>query len=255
MLKIILDHRSIRNYKEDPVPDSVLQEILTAATRASTTGNMQVYSIVVTTETPVKEMLWEAHFRQNMVKQAPLVLTFCADFNRFNKWCRLRKADPGYDNFLSFMTAAIDALLASQNCALAAESHGLGICYLGTTTYNADKIIDVLNLPEAVVPVTTLVIGYPAESPELTDRLPVDAVVHHEKYHDYTPRDIDRLYAEKESLELTSQLLEVNQLETLAQIFTRKRYTRKDSVLFSKKYLEVIEKQGFMNNSDEPACR
>lgn len=248
MLNTIFDHRSIRNYKEDPVPEPVLQEILTAATRASTTGNMQVYSIVITTETPVKEMLWEAHFRQNMVKQAPLVLTFCADFNRFNKWCRLRKADPGYDNFLSFMTAAIDALLASQNCALAAESHGLGICYLGTTTYNADKIIEILNLPEAVVPVTTLVIGYPADSPGLTDRLPVDAVVHYEKYCDYTPRDIDRLYAEKESLELTAQLLEVNQLETLAQIFTQKRYTRKDNVLFSRKYLEAIEKQGFMNN-------
>ncbi|MFO7370344.1 MAG: nitroreductase family protein [Bacteroidales bacterium] len=254
-MKNILDHRSIRNYKEVPVPEPVLQEILTAATRASTTGNMQVYSIVVTTETPVKEMLWEAHFGQNMVKQAPLVLTFCADFNRFNKWCRLRKADPGYDNFLSFMTAAIDALLASQNCALAAESHGLGICYLGTTTYNADKIIDILNLPEAVVPVTTLVIGYPAEHPELTDRLPVEAVVHYEKYRDYTPRDIDRLYAEKESLELTAQLLEVNQLESLAQIFTQKRYTRKDNVLFSRKYLEAIERQGFMNNRDEPACR
>ena len=79
-----------------------------------------------------------------MVIQAPLVLTFCADFNRFNKWCRQRKADPGYDNFLSFMTAAIDALLAAQNCALAAEAHGLGICYLGTTTYNADKIIEIL---------------------------------------------------------------------------------------------------------------
>jgi nitroreductase len=248
MLKTIIDHRSIRNYKEDPVPESVLQEILTAATRASTTGNMQVYSIVVTTESQVKEMLWEAHFRQNMVKQAPLILTFCADFNRFNKWCRLRKADPGYDNFLSFMTAAIDALLASQNCALAAESHGLGICYLGTTTYNADKIIDILNLPEAVVPVTTLVVGYPADNPELTDRLPLDAVVHYEKYRDYGPDDINRLYANKESLELTAQLLEVNQLETLAQIFTQKRYTRKDNILFSKKYLEVIERQGFMNN-------
>ncbi len=251
MLKTIFDHRSIRNYKEDAVSDSVLQEILAAATRASTTGNMQVYSIVVTTENTVKEKLWEAHFRQNMVIKAPLVLTFCADFNRFNKWCRLRKADPGYDNFLSFMTAAIDALLAAQNCALAAESHGLGICYLGTTTYNADKIIDILDLPEAVVPVTTLVIGYPADNPELTDRLPVDAVVHFEKYHDYTPGDINRLYAEKESLELTTQLLQENQLETLAQIFTQKRYTRKDNVLFSQKYLEVIEKQGFMRNRDK----
>ena len=96
-----------------------------------------------------------------MVKQAPVVLTFCADFNRFNKWCRLRKAEPGYDNFLSFITAAIDALLVAQNVCVAAEDAGLGICYLGTTTYMADKIIEILDLPEGVVPVTTVTLGIP----------------------------------------------------------------------------------------------
>jgi hypothetical protein len=148
------------------------------------------------------------------------------------------------------MTALIDALLVAQNCALAAEEYGLGICYLGTTLYNAEKIIDILELPKAVIPVTTLVMGYPAEKPGLTDRLPVEAVVHYEKYKDYSPGDIDRLYAEKESLELTSKLLAENKLETLAQVFTEKRYTRKDNVAYSKKLLEVIEMQGFMKNSD-----
>jgi nitroreductase len=251
MSDTILNHRSIRNYSNKPIGEPLLNEILKSATRASTTGNMQVYSIIVTKDVLLKGKLWEVHFRQNMVKQAPLVLTFCADFNRFNKWCRLREAEPGYDNFLSFMTAATDALLAAQNCSLAAEARGLGICYLGTTIYNADKIIEILNLPESVVPVTTLVVGYPADSPGLTDRLPVEAVVHYEKYCDYSPADIDRLYAEKESLELTAKLKEENKLETLAQIFTQKRYTKKDNVFFSQKYLEVIKRQGFMNNSDE----
>jgi nitroreductase len=251
MLDTILNHKSIRNFKDELVETSVLNDILSASTRASTTGNMQVYSIVVTQDPLLKEKLWEVHFKQNMVRQAPLVLTFCADFNRFNKWCRLRKAEPGYDNFLSFITAATDALLAAQNCALAAETKGLGICYLGTTIYNADKIIEILDLPISVVPVTTLVIGYPADSPELTDRLPVDAVVHYEKYHDYRPSDIDRLYAEKESLEITARLLLENKLETLAQVFTQKRYTRKDNVTFSRKYLEIIGKQGFGKNDDE----
>lgn len=251
MVETALNHRTIRNYKSDPVDEDILRVILTAGTRASTTGNMQVYSIVVTSDPSLKEKLWEVHFRQNMVKQAPLVLTFCADFNRFNTWCRMRKADPGYDNFLSFMTAAIDALLAAQNCALAAEEYGLGICYLGTTLYNAEKIVEILELPKAVVPVTTLVMGYPAENPGLTDRLPVQAVLHREKYRNYSERDIDSLYAEKESLELTAKLLEENQLETLAQVFTEKRYTRKDNVAFSQKILEVIERQGFMNNRKE----
>ena len=242
------NHRSIRRYSSEPVSDTLLRKILYASTRASTTGNMQVYSIIVTTDPSLKEKLREVHFRQNMVKDAPLVLTFCADFNRFNTWCRLRKADPGYDNFLSFMTGAVDALLAAQNCALAAEEFGLGICYLGTTLYNAEKIIEILELPRGVIPVTTLVMGYPDEQPGLTDRLPVEAVVHHEKYKNYSSADIDRLYSEKESSALTAKLLEENRLETLAQVFTEKRYTRKDNVAFSKKLLEVIEKQGFMKN-------
>jgi nitroreductase len=246
MMNTIYNHRSIRNYLSDPIPDPLLQEILRAGSRASTTGNMQVYSIIVTTGDSLKEQLWEVHFKQNMVRQAPLILTFCADFSRFNTWCRLRKAEPGYGNFLSFITAFTDALLAAQNCALAAEDAGLGICYLGTTTYNADRIIDILKLPEFVVPATTLVVGYPDGDPGLTDRLPVEAVVHHETYHNYTPADIDRLYEEKESLPLTASLLEVNQLETLAQIFTQKRYTKKDNEFFSGKYLEAIRKQGFM---------
>jgi FMN reductase (NADPH) len=248
MLNTINNHRSIRNYTRTPVEASLLNEILNGATRASTTGNMQVYSIIVTQDPQIKDQLWEVHFKQNMVHQAPVILTFCADFNRLNKWCSNRKAVPGYDNFLSFMTGAIDALLAAQNCALVAESKGLGICYLGTTIYNADKIIEILQLPKAVVPVTTLVMGYPADSPGLTDRLPLNAVVHYEKYSDFSPSDIDSVYRERESLEQTARLLEENQLETLAQIFTLKRYTKKDNVNFSVKFLDTIKNQGFMNN-------
>lgn len=248
MINTITDHRSIRNFSDKPVEKTVLDKILYAGTRASTTGNMQVYSIIVTSETKLKEKLWEAHFKQNMVKQAPLIFTFCADFNRFNKWCRQRKAVPGYDNFLSFFTAAIDSLLVAQNVALAAEGSGLGICYLGTTTYMAERIIEILHLPEQVVPITTLAIGYPAENPGLTDRLPVSGVVHYETYKDYSSEDIDNIYKEKEALELTRQLLIENKKETLAQIFTDNRYTKKDNVAFSQAFLKLIEKQGFMNN-------
>jgi nitroreductase len=118
MQNTIFNHRSIRKYKETPVSDEVLEYILAAGTRASTTGNMQVYSMVVTRDMELRRQLWECHFRQDMVLQAPVHITFCADFNRFSKWCRLRNADPGYDNYLSFFTAAIDALLVSQNYVL-----------------------------------------------------------------------------------------------------------------------------------------
>ncbi len=250
MLRTITEHRSIRNFSDKPIDQAILDTILSAGTRASTTGNMQVYSMIVTIRQGLKKQLWEAHFKQDMVKQAPVVITFCADFNRFSKWCMQRKATPGYDNFLSFFTAAIDALLVAQNVTLAAEAHGLGICYLGTTTYMAEKIIQILNLPKYVVPVTSLVIGYPDENPGLTDRLPLEGVIHYETYKDYTGEDIERIYKEKESLELTKQLLTENKKETLAQIFTDNRYTKKDNVSFSQALLKVLNRQGFMNNED-----
>jgi nitroreductase len=248
MLKTLLNHTSIRKYKPDIIHPDLLDKILESGIRASTTGNMQVYSIIVTTEPAIKEKLWEAHFKQNMVKQAPIVLTFCADFNRFNLWCEQRNADPGYGNFLSFFTAAIDALLVAQNICIAAEFHNLGICYLGTTTYMTENIIEILQLPKGVIPVTTVVMGYPDEQPDLTDRLPLKAVVHYDLYKNYTSKDIDAYYFEKENSLLTKELLQKNQKETLAQIFTDNRYSKKDNLLFSQKLLEVLEKQGFMNN-------
>jgi FMN reductase (NADPH) len=243
-------HRSMRSYHDTPIEEAVLDKILMAGTRASTTGNMQVYSMIVTRDPENKKKLWEYHFKQDMILQAPVLITFCADFYRFNQWCLQRKAIPGYDNFLSFFTAAIDALLVSQNVVVAAEELGLGICYLGTTTYMADKITEFLGLPEGVVPITTLTLGYPDEEPGLTDRLPLEGVVHQEKYHPYRPEDINRIYGEKESMPLTAKLLEENQMETLAQIFAHRRYAKKDNVYFSGKFLEVIRRQGFMNNEE-----
>ena len=247
-MQTLLEHRTIRKYKSQPIEDNILNQILEAGFRASTTGNMQVYSIIITKDEKRKDEMFKFHFGQAMVKQAPVLLTFCADFNRFNKWCEQRNAEPGYDNFLSFMTAAIDALLVAQNVTIAAESFGLGICYLGTTTYMADKIIEFLKCPKGVVPITTLVVGYPDENPELVDRLPYKGIVHDEFYQDYTNQSIDEIYKEKEALPLTKKLIEENQLENLAQIFTNKRYTKKDNILFSQSFLKVIEEAGFMNN-------
>ena len=246
MIDILKNHRTIRKYSDKNIDDALLNEILEAGVRASTTGNMQVYSIVVTRDEEKKKELAPFHFGQPMITNAPVVLTFCADFNRFNKWCEQRNAEPGYDNFLSFMTAAIDALLVAQNVCVAAEAKGLGICYLGTTTYMAYKIIEQLDLPKGVVPVTTVTVGYPAEDPGLTDRLPLDAVVHYESYKDYSSEDIDRIYAEKENMEENKAFVKENNKETLAQVFTDVRYKKADNEHFSKVLLDVLKKQGFL---------
>ena len=243
----IFTHRSIRKYKSDPIPQEVLHRILEAGTRASNTGNMQAYSMIVTTDEKIREQLAPCHFNQPMVRQAPVLITFCADIHRFSMWCRQRGAEPEYDNFLWFVNASIDALLAAQNVILEAENHGLGICVLGTTTYTADKIIDILKLPKGVVPVTALVVGYPDDNPPLTDRLPLEAVVHYDTYQEYTPEKIDAFWAQREASEETEKLLEINGLPNLARIFTEKRYPGKDNVPFSRAYFEALKKQGFFN--------
>jgi len=247
LMQFLLSRRSIRKYSDKPVSDEFLDQLLTAACRSSTTGNMQVYSVVITRDDKIRKELLPLHFNQKMVTEAPVVLTFCADFNRFSKWCRLNNATPGYDNFLSFFTAAIDALLVAQTFSIAAESGGLGICYLGTTTYMAHKIIDVLKLPVGVIPVTTITAGWPAEKPEQVDRLSLEAVIHHETYTDYSENEIRKFYSEKESREDSLQFVRENQKETLAQVFTDIRYKREDNVYFSNTFLGVLKDQGFMN--------
>ena len=247
MKSVLFKHRSIRKFLPTPIPEEVLRECLEAASRASTCGNMQLYSLVVTRDETLRERLAPCHFNQPMVRQAPCVVTVCADIHRFTMWCEQRDADPAYDNFAWFLNASTDALLAAQNLCVEAEMHGLGICYLGTTTYNAQEIAEVLGLPEGVIPVTTLTMGYPDKMPPLTDRLPLEGVVHRERYHDYTPEQIERIWAEREASEETAGLLEVNQLPNLARIFTERRYTGKDNLLFSRKYFDALKKQGFFN--------
>jgi nitroreductase len=245
--QILLNRRTIRNYTSEPVPDDLLKEILTMASRTSTTGNMQVYSIIVTRDEARKKELLPLHFGQKMVIDAPVVLTFCADFNRFSKWCRYNHAEPGYDNFLSFMTAAIDALLVAQTACIAAESKGLGICYLGTTTYMAKEIAGVLKLPIGVIPVTTVTLGWPAENPADPGRLPLDAVVHEETYRDFDKEEIEKIYSEKENREDSRQFVLENNKETLARVFTDIRYKKNDNEHFSRLLLEFLKEQGFMN--------
>ena len=243
---ILLNRRTIRKYTSVTVEEELLRKILTMGCRASTTGNMQVYSVVINRDDEKKRELAPLHFNQKMITEAPVVLTFCADFNRFNRWCRLKRAEPGYDNFLSFVTAAIDALLVAQTVCIAAESEGLGICYLGTTTYNAHRIIEVLKLPKGVVPITTVTLGWPAEKPEQVDRLPLEAILHNETYSDYTSEKIDEYYSGKEERSDSQQFINENNKETLAQVFTDVRYKKADNIHFSKILLQVLKDQGFM---------
>lgn len=246
-MKHILTRRTIRKYADRAVSDELLNRLLSEAARTQTMGNLQLYSVVVTRDAVMKERLAPAHFNQPMVREAPVVLTICADFNRTSQWALNRQATPGYDNFLSFINAATDALLFTQTLCNLMDEEGLGYCYLGTTVYMPQMIIDTLQLPRLVMPVATLTVGWPAEEPPLSDRLPLDSFVHSETYRDYTPQDIDTYYYHKEHLPENLHFCEINHKETLAQIFTDIRYTRKDNEAMSEGLLQALRHQGFLD--------
>lgn len=253
-IKQMCAHRSIRKYKPDPVPDDALNRIVEAALRASSSGNMQTISVIVTKDAERRKTLWDLHLKQDMILQAPLLLTFCADWNRMNKWCLSRDAAPGFDNFLCYMVAAGDAFIASQNAALAAESLGLGICYMGTTLCNAPALAKFFRCPKDVVPVTTLVVGYPDEDPPVRDRLPVAAIVHHETYKDYDADAIATIYKEREvagwnrykSFPQLFEKVKAAGVKNLAQIYTQVKYTKKENESFSEGLLTLLREKGFI---------
>ena len=235
--------KTIRKYSRMDVADNLLRTLLEKAERTPTMGNLQLYSVVVTRKAEMKAKLAPAHFNQPMVTEAPVVLTFCADFRRTTLWAENRQATPGYDNFLSFLNAATDALLYCQTFCNLAEEEGLGTCFLGTTIYNPKTIIDVLQLPRLVMPVATITLGWPDEAPALTDRLPIDSIIHNETYEDYTPERIDAFYLPKEELDENKHFVEINNKETLAQVFTDLRYTKEANEAISKVLLETLKEQ------------
>lgn len=245
-MKSIQNRVSIRKYANRKVSEELLNRLLEEAERTPTMGNLQLYSVVVTRSEEGKKALAPAHFNQPMVTGAPVVLTICADYRRTTLWAENRKAHPGYDNILSFMNAATDALLFTQTFCNLAEEEGLGTCFLGTTVYMPQMIIDTLKLPKLVMPVATITLGWPDEQPAKSERLPLRSIVHQETFSDYTPEKIDDFYAEKEALEVNKEFVRINNVETLAQVFTDIRYTKKDCESMSKGFLEALKKQGFI---------
>lgn len=248
-----LRHRSVRRYHPDPIPDDVLERVLTAGLRASSSGNMQTWSVVVTRDRALRERLLEPHMGQTMVVEAPALLTFCADFHRMRRWLALSEAEVHFDDPFSFMVAAIDASIASQNVALAAEAEGYGICYLGTTLASCREIGRILEVPPNVVPVTGLVLGLPAETPPLRDRLPFDALVHRETYHDPDDEALAAHYREREkagwerymaSPELRRKVEEAG-VQNLAQLYTTVKYTRALHQRVSRELVDYLEEQAF----------
>ncbi len=234
-----------RRFTEREVPQSLIIELVKKAAHAPTTGGMQLYSVIVSRDAAVKKELAAAHFNQPAATGNGIFLTFVADFNRFSQWCEQRDAKPGFGNFESFTAAMLDAVIFAQQFNTLAELAGLGCVYLGTTTYTASKIGEILDLPRLTVPVVTLAVGWPEGKSEGAERLDAEALIHEEKYRPYSTEDIDRIYSEKEALPVNKSFVDENGKPSLAHVFTEVRYPEENAVKFSEDFYDYISRQGF----------
>ncbi len=230
---------------ERHVDTATLDALLAAASHAPSTGNMQLYSVIVSTGKAIKERLAELHLGQPAARNCDALLTFCADIRRFGKWCKAGKTTNSLDNAGGRLTAIIDASIFAQQFVTLAEMSGLGCCYLGTVTYNIKGFSEVLGLPSdsSVIPLFSVATGYPAEGMEFraSDRLPTDAIVSHDTYHDPTEADIARWYAAKESQPEAAGFIAENNKETLAQVYSEVRYPEELNRSLGRQLLEAIE--------------
>ena len=255
--RLMQSHRSIRRYRSTPVDGAFVDGVLAEAwAGTSSSGNLNMVSVVKTADPERKARLHALHMQQPMVLQAPLVLTFCADSHRTRQWLAQRDARLGFADFYSWHVAAFDALLLSQTVALALESHGLGICYMGTTLHAMREIADFLELPENCLPVTSLVVGWPDEAPAPRDRLPPPAWIHEEIYQRPTPASIDEHFAERERrgreryLAMGPDMVAAWQqhgITSLAQYYTSKiKYDPDDFAEASAALEALLRERGFL---------
>ena len=247
ILDLIHAHGSVRRYKPDPLPASLVETIVAAGQRASTSSNKQTYSIVATTDEKKRLAIMEIAGGQTQIRQAPLFLTFCADRARLDRVCELRGYKQDYSSIESFLVAAVDAALTAQNIALAAEALGLGICYIGAIRSDPTAMIELLKLPKGVFPITGMTIGYPATKTRTRPRLPQEAVLHWEEYN---PNQDEALLAYDQAM-IKTGIYKGRQVPVVGKENETEDYgwmehtARRVSQKIRPELRAVIEKQGF----------
>ncbi len=225
-LDFFKNRSSVRRFSDEPVSEQTLDTLLEAAAQAPTTGNMQLYSVVVTREPERLRQVVDLHYGQPAAAGASVILTFCGDVARFEQWCHENDAKSTFRNLHGSLLGVIDATIFAQQFVTLAEMNGIGCCYLGTVTYNLEEFCDFLGTPEGVLPLFSVAIGYPAADNDsaVSDRLPKEAYIHRERFHVYDRKAINGYYAAKEKLPESGKFVKENGKKTLAQVYSEVRY-------------------------------
>lgn len=195
-IELLLKHRSIRKFTEEPVSDEQFKTMLSAAQMASSSSHVQAYSVIRITDLDRRKKLAAWSGDQAYVEECPLFLVWCADLERLRiAYSFYDDADNGYfDTTEHLIVATVDVALAAQNFAVAAESFGLGIVYIGGIRNHIQEVSELLKLPRFVYPVFGMCVGHPAQDPETKPRLPAEAILHENQYESGRYRELLRDY-------------------------------------------------------------
>jgi len=182
VIKLLQAHRSIRKFSDKPIDQDTINAIITSGQAAATSSNVQGTTVIQVANPDSREQLAKLAGGQKYVATAGAFFVFCADLKRSAQACALQGGDFVQGMTEHFIIATVDVALFAQNCTIAAESLGMGICYIGGLRNNPAEVSTLLKLPENVYPVFGLCIGYPEQDPEVKPRLPLDAVLMQEQY-------------------------------------------------------------------------
>jgi nitroreductase len=190
--------RSVRNFTDRKIPDEVVEKLLDAAANAPSGGNIQPLSIVLVREEKNRHRLAELVGDQPWVKNAPLSMVFCIDFNRVKRWASLNNAPFNGELSLShFLIAYADIMSAAQTVSILAESLGLGSVYVGSIISSIDEARSFFGMPHYVLPLMVLSLGYPKSIPRTIPKLSREFIVHEEKYRAESDEEIQRGFDSK----------------------------------------------------------
>jgi nitroreductase len=195
---LMMKRRSARNFKDQEIPEHIIEELLDAANNAPSGGNIQPISIILVQEAERRKELAEMVGDQPWVKNAPLSLIFCIDFFRIKKWASMFETDFKGEKALShFLIAYADLMCSAQNVVILAEDYGLGSVYIGTILDAIDKARKYFTIPEYVLPLMVLSIGYPKSVPKNVPKLKRDVIAHREKYRELSDDEIKMAFEDK----------------------------------------------------------
>ena len=247
-LDLVYRHGSVRHYRPDPIAAATIESIVAAAQHTSTSSNLQLYSVVAVTDAAKRDRMAELCGNQAHIAEAPVFLAWCADLARLDRACALRGYTQVTDYMENFLVAAVDAAIAAQTAALAAESLGLGICYIGSIRNDTQGVIDLLELPRLVFPITGMTIGWPAAAPLVRPRLPIEAVL---RWEHYAPAGQDEALAEYDRMMAASGIYGGRQVpvpgkpEVMEDYGWTEHSARRVAQAVRTELREVLEKQGF----------